>query len=259
MKIVTCYKWVLDDADIRVNESTRELDLEKSKAQINDYDQIGLEVGVQLKAATGADLVGISCGVNCAVSSKDALARGMDAVYTLDHSDLAGADSAATSKTLAAMIKHLDTVDIVICSEGSSDEYAQQVGPRIAALLGFNCITYASRVQMQGDVLKVERKLDDGVEVIEVNTPVVISIAPDIGEAPIPGVKQILGAKKKPSTALTLEDIGISADTLKPQLVVSSVKAPVVSRKAQRMNPEGVDISVAASDLVKQLRVDGVL
>lgn len=259
MKIVTCYKWVLDDADIRINESTRELELEKSKALINDYDQIGLEVGVQLKAATDAELIGISCGVNCAASSKDALARGMDAVYTLDHTDLAGADSAATSKTLAAMIKHLGSVDVVICSEGSSDDYAQQVGPRVAALLGLNCITYVSKVQAQGNVLRVERKLDDGIEVVEVNMPIAISIVPDIGEAPIPGVKQILGAKKKPSTALKLEDVGISAEVLKPQLVISSVKAPVVSRKAQRMNPEGVNISVAVSDLVKQLRADGVV
>ncbi|MGL4668717.1 MAG: electron transfer flavoprotein subunit beta/FixA family protein [Saezia sp.] len=259
MKIVTCYKWVLDDADIRVNESTRELDLEKSKPVINDYDQIGLEVGVQLKAESGAELIGISCGTTSANSSKDALARGMDAVYTLDHADMAKADSTVTSKVLAGMIKHLGDTDVIICSEGSSDDYAQQVGPRVAMLLGVKCISYVSKVEINGNTLKIERKLDNGVEVVEAKTPVLICVSPDIGEAPIPGVKQILGAKKKPSTPLTLDSIGLSADALTPKLTISSVKAPVVSRKAQRMNPEGVDLSAAVTHLVKQLRADGVL
>ena len=259
MKIVTCYKWVLDDADIRINERTRELELEKSKPQINEYDLIGIEVGVQLKAATGAELVGVSCGTACAASSKDALSRGLDAVFTLDNAAIANADSSVTSKLLAGMIKQQGNADVIICSEGSSDDYAQQVGPRVAALLGTGCVTYASKVEMTGDTLRIERKLDDGVEVVEAKTPVLISVVPDIGEAPIPGVKQILGAKKKPSTALSLEEIGMAADVLEPRVTVSSVKAPVVSRKAQRMNPEGTDLSVAVSNLAKQLRADGVL
>ena len=259
MKIVTCYKWVLDDADIRINESTRGLDLERSKPKINEYDLIGIEVGVQMKAATGAELIGASCGTACAASSKDALARGLDTVFTLDNAEMINADSSVTSKLLAGMIKHQGNVDVIICSEGSSDDYAQQVGPRIAALLEIACVTYVSKVETTGNTLRIERKLDDGVEVVEAKTPVLISIVPDVGEAPIPGVKQILGAKKKPSTALSLDEIGLTADVLKPRVTVSSVKAPVVSRKAQRMNPEGTDISVAVANLVKQLRADGVL
>ncbi len=89
--------------------------------------------------------------------------------------------------------------------------------------------------------------------------PVVISIVPDICEAPIPSVKQILGAKKKPSTALTLDGIGLSAANVAPLLTVASVKAPQTSRKAICLNADGASIEEAATKLVKQLAADGVL
>jgi electron transfer flavoprotein alpha/beta subunit len=62
-KIAVCYKWVLNGADIRVNETTRALDLDKCKTQINEYGCNGLETGVKLKEASGgAELVGVTCG-----------------------------------------------------------------------------------------------------------------------------------------------------------------------------------------------------
>jgi len=258
-KIAVCYKWVLSDADIRINEKTRDLDLEKCKPQVNEYDRNGLEAGVQLKAATGAELVGLTCGSACEASAKDALSRGPDVVYTLDDPVMLGADSGTTSKVLAGMIKHLGDVDVVICSEGSSDQYAQQVGPRLAVLLGMPSVSYVSRISVSGDELSLERKMEEGTECVTIKAPVVISIVPDVAGAPIPSVKQILGAKKKPANALSLSGIGLSADAVKPRLAVSSVKAPATTRKAVRLNPEGTSIDDAAKALVKQLSADGIL
>jgi len=258
-KIAVCYKWVLSDADIRVNEKTRALDMEKSKPQINEYDRMGLETGVRLKEAAGCELVAFTCGAATEASVKDALSRGPDSVKYLDDPAMAEADSGATAKVLAAMIRAAGDVDTVICSEGSSDQYAQQVGPRLAALLGFTSVSYVSRATPRGDALELERKLEDGAEVVRVTGPVVITIVPDICEAPIPSVKQILAAKKKPADRLTLADIGLSADAVAPRLRVSEVKAPLSARKAVRLNPDGVSIAEAASALVKQLTADGVI
>ena len=258
-KIAVCYKWVLSDADIRVNEKSRELDMEKTKPQVNEYDRNGLEVGVMLKEATGAEFVGITCGTATEPSTKDALSRGPDAVYYLDDPIMAQADSTTTSKILAGMIKNIGDVDVVVCSEGSSDQYAQQTGPRLAALLGYPSVSYVSAVSVNGDTLTLERKLDEGTEVVTVKAPVVITVVPDVNEAPIPSVKQILGAKKKPATAMALSGIGLSADAVKPIITVNSVLAPVSSRKAIRLNPDGVSIDDAAQDLVKRLTADGIL
>ncbi len=257
-KIAVCYKWVLSEGDIRVDEKSRGLDFEKCKGQINEYDRVGLEVGVQLKAVSGAELVGVTCGVATEASTKDALARGADAVHYLDHPGMRDADSGVTAKVLAAALEHLGA-DVVICSEGSSDDYAQQVGPRLAAWLGFPSITYASKIEADGDTLKIERKLDEGIEVVELKAPAVISVIPDIGEAPIPGVKQILAAKKKPSHSLALADIGGTDAMLVPQLQAEAARAPQTARKAVRLNPEGTSLNDAVAALAKQLTADGIL
>ena len=256
-KIAVCYKWVLMDADIRINERTRELDLEKCKAQINEYDRMGLETGARLKEASGRELLGFTCGTATEGSVKDALSRGPDAVYYLDDPAMAGADSTATSKVLAAMIRSVGDVDVVICSEGSSDQYAQQVGPRLAALLDFTSVSYVSNAEIRGDALILERKLEDGMECVKVTGPVVVSIVPDVCEAPIPSVKQILAAKKKPANKLSLTALDLAST--EPLLKIVSVKAPSFQRKAVRLNPDGVSIAEAAEALVRQLTADGIL
>lgn len=258
-KIAVCYKWVLSDADIRVNEKSRELDMERCKPQINEYDRNGLECGVQIKKAAGGELVGVTAGTAVAASAKDALSRGLDSVAYLEDPVMKDADSATTSKVLAGMVKQIGDVDAVICSEGSSDEYARQAGPRIAALLGWPSVSYVSRVTVSGDEFELERKMEEGTEVVRVAAPVVISVLPDVGEAPIPGVKDILGAKKKPAVAVSLADMGLSADAVQPQITAKSVLAPVTSRKNVHLNPDGVSIDEAASALVKQLAADGIL
>lgn len=258
-KVAVCYKWVLSDADIRVNEATRKLDMDKCKPQINEYDRNGLQCGVILKKETGAELVGLTAGASVAASAKDALSRGLDAVTYMEDAAMADADSSATSKVLAAMVKNVGDVDVVICSEGSSDEYARQVGPRMAAILGWPSVSYVSKVTIKGDTFELERKMEEGTEAVTVTAPVVISVVPDVNDAPIPGVKDILGAKKKPANAVSLTDIGLAADAIKPLIKTISVLAPVTSRKNVHLNPDGTSIDDAVAALVKQLSADGVL
>lgn len=258
-KVAVCYKWVLSDADIRVNEATRVLDMGKCKPQINEYDRNGLQCGVVIKKASGAELAGFTAGPSVAASAKDALSRGLDCVYYFEDALMAEADAPVTAKVLAAMIKSVGGVDAVICSEGSSDEYARQVGPRIAALLGWPSVSYVSGVTLNGDAFELERKMEEGTEIVSVTAPVVISVVPDVSDAPIPGVKDILGAKKKPATALALADIGLPAEALRPLSRTVSVLAPVTSRKNVRLNPEGTSLDDAAAALVKKLAADGVL
>jgi len=258
-KVVVCYKWVLDDADIRVNDKTRELDFEKAKGKVNEYDRNGLEAGVQVKNAAGCELIGITCGVKTEPSTKDALSRGPDSVLFLDDAVMASADSRTTSTVLTAMVKKVGDVDAVICSEGSSDEYAQQIGQRIGVLLGWPSVTSVCGIEVNGDTFKLARKMDNGEEYVEVAAPVVITVVPAVNDPPIPSVKQILGAKKKPATAVSLADVGLSADACAPKLTTVSVLAPVVARKRIRINTGDMSVADAAAKLVKQLQADGVI
>jgi electron transfer flavoprotein beta subunit len=168
-----------------------------------------------------------------------------------------GADSRTTSKVLAGMIDKLGGADLVICSEASDDEYAQQTSARLAALLGYASVTYVQHVEVSGEQIKLSRKLDDGTEDVEVAEPTVISVVPDINDPPIPSLKQILGAKKKPSIAVALAELGFIDRS--SQLRTESVLAPVVARKQIQLTAGGVSIADAVIKLTHQLSSDGVL
>lgn len=252
-KVVVCYKWVLDDADIRVTAS-RELDTSKAKYKVNEYDRNGIEAGVQLKKAAAAEtLIGVTCGEKAKDSTKDALSRGLDSVSFMN---INLPDNRSTGKTVAAMIKSIGDVDVIICSESSSDAYDQQVGPRVAQILGIPFVSYVTAIQADGDTLKLTRKLDDGIEHVEVKTPALLVVVPEINEAPIPSVKAVLGAKKKPSNEIKSDIIKEDLTSLVTNL---SVLAPEVKRKHIRLNPEGTEIPAAVADLVAKLKADGVL
>ena len=257
-RVVVCFKWLQDGADIRVNENTGRLDLDRAKWTINEYDRNAIEAGVRIKNATDCELVGLTCGPKAQASCKDSLSRGLDSVTFIDTPALDQADSGVIAKTLAAAIKSLGDVDVVLCSEGSSDEYAQQTGGRLAALLGVASVSCVSAIEVGDQSLVLDRKLEDGVERVQAACPVVLTVVPDVNEAPIPSVKQILGAKRKPSNACELASVGLCEDDCAPQLTTLSVLAPEVNRKTIRLNPEGTSLDEAAAELVKNLTADCV-
>lgn len=255
MKIAVCYKWVPDEADIRIEEENLSLNFDKVKYKISDYDRNAIELGATIKEAIGAgtELVGVTCGSGVEKSLKDALSRGIDSVYYVDSKVLADVDSQVTSKILAAIIKKIGDVDLIICGEGSSDNYSQQVGPRLSVLLGCSAVTFANKVDVDGSGLKAERKLEDGIEVVQSEFPAVITVLPDINEPRIPGLKQILAAKKKPSYALSLADIGIDDGEIQKSITTINLTGSVMDRKNIKIGGEGVSAIDAIEELLKKV------
>ena len=250
--VVVCYKWVVDESSIRIDAAGR-LEIDAGRCKINDYDRNGMEAGVFLKKETGARLVGITCGPSCSASVKDALSRGLDEVIYFEDPSLDTADACSTAKMLASLIQTIGDVDVVVCSEGSSDEYSQQTGPRLAALLGMTSVSGVNELRISDGTLRLTRKLDDGMETVETGGNVVLSVSPDINEAPIPGVKAILGAKRKPVTcAVGIEPMTVSTETI-------SLRTPLSKRKNQRLTDDGISSDEAAARLVACLKAEGVL
>lgn len=258
-KVVACYKWVVDEADIRVEGKERTLNYERAKYKISEYDRNALELGAQLSAEKGWEFIGVTCGPKVDPSLKDALSRGPASISYLNDDVLKDTDSTVTAKVLAGMIKNIGDVDLVICGEGSSDEYAQQVGPRLAALLGYACVTFVNKLEVTETGIKAERKLEDGVEVVEVSGPVVVTVLPDINKPRIPSLKQILAAKKKPTTQVTLTDISLDASQCISKLKTLNIAGTYMERKNIQINADGESIEEAAQKLIKQLNSEGSL
>ncbi|MFT8929733.1 MAG: electron transfer flavoprotein subunit beta/FixA family protein [Sporolactobacillus sp.] len=254
MKIVVCYKWVLDEADIIVDREKQVLDTKRAKYKVSEIDRNALMLGSEL--ADDDELVTLTAGATVKNSLKDVLSRGADKAYYIETPQL---ESAATAKVLAAAIKKIGAVDLVLCGEGSSDQYSQQVGPRIAALLNWSLVTYASSVTVANDQLTVVRKLEDDIETVSVQTPAVLSVVSEINQPKTPGMKQILAARKKPSEAFTIADLDLTDEVLTTPVKVTDVGPAVMKRHQVRLNEADVTLAQAAENLAELLKKNEIV
>lgn len=258
-KIVVCYKWVVDEADIKVEDKERTLNFDRVKYKISEYDRNAIETGTLLKEKNDCEFIAITCGANVEASLKDVLSRGPESVSYVNDKALEHADSSVTAKVLAGIIKKIGQVDLVICGEGSSDDYSQQIGPRLAALLGYNSVTFVNKLEITDNGIRAERKLEDVVEVVEATGPSVVTVLPDINKPRIPSLKQILAAKKKHTEKVELADIGLNSDDCSPKEIILNIVGTAMERKNIQINDEGMSVEEAAKKLVQQLKTDGFL
>lgn len=199
MNVVACYKWVIDEADVRVKDD-RSVDVSMAKMKISDYDKHALHAAAEIAHETNGKAFGLSYGdARLKKSVKEALSRGLDEVVWVNDSCAAAADSLVTASVLADAVKDLDDVELVVCADGSSDQFARQTAPRIAARLGWPVITGVVELSMADGALHAVRQVDAGQEEVSAALPAVVSVLPELNTPPIPGLRQIMGAGKKPN------------------------------------------------------------
>ena len=222
MKIVVSFKVVPDDQDIQVS-GDGSLDYAKAHQIVSTYDLNAMEAAAQLAAANeGSEVVGITVGgkkIDDSKTKKNVLARGIDQLYMTADDACADLDAGATAAALAELVAKVGEYDLIICGDGSADNYAQQVDVQLAAKLG----------------VTVVRTLEDVVETVEVPLPAVVSVAPDVALPRIPGMKDILAAGKKPMNVSAAE--GTFANSIE-----------VVDCKAPKQADRKLEIIDAADD-----------
>ena len=222
MKIITCYKCVPDEQDIAVNNADGSLDFSKADAKISQYDLNAIEAACQLKQqAAEAQVTALSVGgkaLTNAKGRKDVLSRGPDELIVVIDDQFEQALPQQTASALAAAAQKAG-FDLILCGDGSSDLYAQQVGLLVGEILQLPVINAVSAIQRQGNTLVIERTLEDDVEVIELSVPAVLCVTSDINVPRIPSMKAILGAGKKPVNQWQASDIDWSQSAPLAELV----------------------------------------
>ena len=222
MKIITCYKCVPDEQDIAVNNADGSLDFSKADAKISQYDLNAIEAACQLKQqAAEAQVTALSVGgkaLTNAKGRKDVLSRGPDELIVVIDDQFEQALPQQTASALAAAAQKAG-FDLILCGDGSSDLYAQQVGLLVGEILQLPVINAVSAIQRQGNTLVIERTLEDDVEVIELSVPAVLWVTSDINVPRIPSMKAILGAGKKPVNQWQASDIDWSQSAPLAELV----------------------------------------
>lgn len=257
MRIVACYKYVLDERDIRINSETQALVTDRAAWKISDYDRNAIEEAVRVKEQQESTVFALTAGPSQAKASlKDALARGADEGVFIQEESLAGSNPAVTARVLASAVRKIGECDLIFCGEGASDDYAQQVGPRLAVLLGWPVVTYVTKLTVEGSVLKAERKLEDGVEVVELPLPAVVTVTGEINQPRIPSLKQVMGAGKKPMHLWTLADLADASSQADANMRSQSLKGAVVARKRSVFKDNPAE---AVSKVVEALQKEGII
>ena len=197
MKIVVCIKQVPDTMDVRIDPVTNTLMRDGVPSILNPFDEFAIEEGLQIREKCGGTVTAITMGPPQADDVlRIALAMGVDDVVLLSDKAFAGSDTLATSYTLSKGIKKIVGVDLVITGKQAIDGDTAQVGPGIAARLGFTQLTYVSKVENIDTNRKkiiVERLLDGGREHTEADLPALLTVVKDIN---VPRQPSILKMKK---------------------------------------------------------------
>jgi len=214
MNIVVCVKQVPDTAAVKIDPKTGTLIRDGVPSIMNPEDKHALEGALQLKETNGAKVTVISMGLPMAKAVlREALCMGADEAILLTDRCLGGADTLATSKSLAGVIKKLD-YDIVLAGRQAIDGDTAQVGPEIAEHLNLPQVTYVQDIKVEGNTLIVKRALEDGYQVVEVKTPCLLTAIEELNEARYMNIADIFATSDDQIKVMSADDIDVDKDEL---------------------------------------------
>lgn len=238
LNIIACFKWVVDHEDIKVNPETNELVLDRAGYRISDYDRFAIEEAVALSEEYGGSTTAVTVGFPAAKKSlKDALARGPEKAIFINDPAFANLEPSQTAAILAQSINNQE-FDLIICGEGSGDLYAQQVGPRLAEHLNIPCASFVRKITIEGRELIAERRVDEGIEIISMPLPALVTVLPEINSPRVPGLKDTLAASKKPVVEITGSDL----EETVPCLETVEIKATTMERNCEKFDANEDDL-----------------
>lgn len=210
MNIIACIKQVPDTNEVKIDKKTGTLIREGVPSIINPDDKNALEEALRLKDKyEDVKVTVLTMGPPQAeVALKEALAMGADEAILLSDRAFAGADTWATSTTLAGAIRRLGDFDIIFCGRQAIDGDTAQVGPQIAEHLELPQITYVEKLDIEGNTAIAHRAVEDGHYVVKTEMPVVLTAIGELNEPRYPSIKGIYDAfREKEIKVWSLDDI----------------------------------------------------
>jgi len=213
MNIVVCIKQVPDTTEVKLDPNTGTLIRDGVPSIINPDDKAGLEEAIKLKEEMGAHVTVITMGPPQAdFMLRECLAMGADDAILLSDRAFGGADTWATSNTIAAGISKVGDYDIIFAGRQAIDGDTAQVGPQIAEKLDIPQVTYVQDFKIEGKDIIVQRQLEDGYELIKVSTPVLLTAVKELNTPRYMSVDKIVKAYKHDVKVWTIDDLDVNKE-----------------------------------------------
>jgi electron transfer flavoprotein beta subunit len=198
MKIIVCIKQVPDPEHASMDKETGTVVRDGVELMVNPFDLYAVEEALKIKENLGGEVIAISMGPPQAeMALKEVIAMGADDGILLTSLDFAGADTWATSYTLAMACKKIENFNLILCGKQAIDGDTAQVGPGIAAQLGIPQITFVRKIEdITENRIRAQRLLEGGYEVISSPLPLVMTVVKELNEPRLPTLKGKLNARK---------------------------------------------------------------
>lgn len=211
MNIVVCIKQVPDTTEIKLDPIKGTLIRDGVPSIMNPDDKAGLEEALVLKDKYGAHVTVVTMGPPQAEAIlRESYAMGVDRAILLTDRKFGGADTLATSNTIAAALKKLD-VDLIIAGRQAIDGDTAQVGPQIAEHLDLPQVSYVKEMEYAEatKTLTIKRAIEDGYYLMEAQLPALVTVLTEANSPRYMRVKGIVEAFDKPIETWTFDDINI--------------------------------------------------
>jgi electron transfer flavoprotein beta subunit len=262
MRIAVCAKQVPDTNEVRIDPVKGTLIRDGVPSILNPDDANALEAALKIKDENpGTEVIVITMGPPQAKTMlRECLAMGADEGILLSDRAFGGADTCATSTTIAAGIKKLKNIDLILAGRQAIDGDTAQVGPQVAQRLKLPVVTYVQDIQIKEQKAIVKRQMEDGYEVIEVQLPCLLTCVKELNEPRYMSVGGIMDAYQKEILQWNHEDLkldpracGLNAS---PTQVLRSFTPPP---KGKGEMITGANVSEMAANLVNKLKERHVL
>ncbi len=215
MRIVVLVKPVPDTTGQERLGPDLRVDRAASPTVVNANDEYALEAALKLREAAGEGTVSLlSMAPETAPDTlRKALAMGADSGVLVTDPALAGSDTLATARVLAAALARIE-FDLVLAGADTSDGGSGTVAAGVAALTGLPYLSYAARIEPDGGVVRVRRISPTGYDLIEAPLPALVVATQALGEPRYPSLKGIMAARSKTIETWSLADLGVDPATV---------------------------------------------
>ncbi len=243
MKLLVPVKRVVDyNVKVRVKADGTGVETANVKMSMNPFDEIAVEEAVRLKEkGVATEIVAVSCGPTaCQEQIRTALAMGADRGILVEHDGVL--EPLAVAKLLKAIIAK-EGPQLVILGKQAIDDDMNATGQMLAALMGWAQGTFASKVEVEGEGLKVKREVDGGLETVQLKLPAIVTADLRLNEPRYASLPNIMKARKKPIETVKPADLGVDVT---PRLTVLKVEEPAKRQAGKKVG--------SVQELVEKLR-----
>lgn len=262
VRVAVCVKYVPLLSQLRFDPVSRRLVRDGVRGEPSSFDVRALLGALRLRATHGGEVVTVTMGPPAAREALAyCLALGADRGVHLCDPALAGSDTLATSRALAALLRR-EHPDLVLLGRVSVDAETGQVGPELAELLDLPQATAVRRLTLDltAGSFDGERETDEGFEQVRGPLPAVITAAEDLAAERFPSKAERQAAAEKPIATLALGDVGLAAADVGADgspTWVAGIEAVPATRRGEML--EGSDPPALAAALRARLLELGAL